>query len=242
MYIKSRDDEIYIGRGSGKRLKVDIHNAKHSIKIVSPFHSSSYIKDILKKARNGLNVTLITSNEIKEGDGKYCDLAYSDLIDQKRHVDDFAKEERDLKMRYSFFSLIIPLALFLFEYIFLGIIFLIIIGVVLRYYQNKRIYSYSYSSPIKLKLIYDKYNQKGHFGKHQVHSKIYVIDEKVAYLGSANFSHSGFVDSYETMIRIKDEKVVTKISQEVDDLFNDKENIYQDLSEWGKDLYDEPKN
>jgi len=105
-----------------------------------------------------------------------------------------------------------------------------------------RIYSYTYESPIKLKLIYDKYNRSGKKGKHQIHSKIYVIDEKVAYLGSANFSYSGFVDSYETMTRIKDPNAVTKISKEVDDLFNDKRIFSKDLAEWGQELYDEPRN
>lgn len=242
MWTKSRDDEIYIGRGAGNRLKSDIHNAKHSIKIVSPFHSSSYIKDLLKKARNGIDVTLITSNELKEGDGRYCNLTHSDLIDQHRHLDDFAEEERDKGMKYSGIAGVIPLALLFFGYYMFGIIALAIVGMVFYRYYSMRIYSYTYSSPIKLKLIYDKHNREGQDGGHQIHSKIYIIDERVAYLGSVNFSHAGFVDSYETITRIKDPNAIEKISKEVDDLFNDKRNFSKDLTEWGRELYDEPRN
>ncbi|MBT4647826.1 NgoFVII family restriction endonuclease, partial [archaeon] len=81
-----------------------------------------------------------------------------------------------------------------------------------------------------------------------IHSKIYVIDNKVAYLGSLNFTYNGLVQSYESGIKIKDKDAIKKISKEIDLLFqgrintNGKEMFFRDINEWGKSLYDEPNN
>jgi phosphatidylserine/phosphatidylglycerophosphate/cardiolipin synthase-like enzyme len=100
-----------------------------------------------------------------------------------------------------------------------------------------RIYFYSYYPLFKLKVFYSDKEGKGEY---LIHSKIYVIDNNIAYLGSANFTYTGFNKSYESVIYIKDRDAVRKISQEVDNLYNNSNLYYKDIQEWGKQIYSEP--
>lgn len=56
-----------------------------------------------------------------------------------------------------------------------------------------------------------------------VHSKIYVIDRKIAYLGSLNFTDNGFSSNFETRIRITDQHKVGELVDFVHDIFDDHE-------------------
>jgi phosphatidylserine/phosphatidylglycerophosphate/cardiolipin synthase-like enzyme len=47
-----------------------------------------------------------------------------------------------------------------------------------------------------------------------IHSKIYIIDDEIAYLGSLNFTGSGVKDNHETRIRTTDPEAVAKIIEE----------------------------
>ena len=74
-------------------------------------------------------------------------------------------------------------------------------------------YQYSWRFPIKILLsgISNKY----------VHSKIYIIDDKIAYVGSMNFTERGMRYNHEVRMKTKDEEVVGKLSTEFDSLFTD---------------------
>ena len=50
--------------------------------------------------------------------------------------------------------------------------------------------------------------------------KIFVIDEEIANLGSANFTYSGFKTHYETVIKVFDKNATIDISKEVEALYN----------------------
>lgn len=53
-----------------------------------------------------------------------------------------------------------------------------------------------------------------------IHSKMYVIDDKVAFLGSLNFTHYGTDTNHETCMKFTEPVVVAKIKQEIEDLYN----------------------
>ena len=75
-----------------------------------------------------------------------------------------------------------------------------------------------------------------------LHSKIYIIDNKIAYLGSLNFTHFGTKLNHETSIRTTDRNSILYINSEFDSLLNNEYYEKRDLQEWGKTLYDEPIN
>lgn len=241
MITHSTSDDIYIGRGAGKRLKEDLDRATRSVKIVSPYLTPSYVEDLLKLANKGVSITLITSNDVEKGDGNYSSLTHTDLIKQKRHTDEKEKELRKKGMKYSLFGGAIPLLLFFLNYYIYAIVTLAIVGFVFYEFYKKKIYSYSYFSPIKLKVVPDEYHDRKN-GKYLIHSKVYVIDDRIAYLGSVNYTHKAFKYNYETITKVTSQKAVEDISKEVDRLFLDKETFEKDIEEWGKTLYPEPKH
>lgn len=59
-FIMSKNNEIYIGRKAGKELLEDIHNAKKSVKIISPYLGPEYVKDLIGVKEKGVEVSLIT--------------------------------------------------------------------------------------------------------------------------------------------------------------------------------------
>ena len=73
-------------------------------------------------------------------------------------------------------------------------------------------------------------------------SKIYIIDNKIAYLGSLNFTHYGTKSNHETSIRITDRNALLYINSEFESLLVNDYYQERDLIEWGRSLYDEPIN
>lgn len=106
--------------------------------------------------------------------------------------------------------------------------------------RNKRIYSYNYSQlfPFKVYMSPNEDFDSDMF----IHSKIYLIDDKVAYLGSLNFTASGTKHNYETRIRTTDTKAVSEIKNEIYDLMNYSDLPERDIDYWGSQLYSEPIN
>lgn len=106
--------------------------------------------------------------------------------------------------------------------------------------KNKQIYHYTYSKLFPFKVYISP--EKSHFSDTFIHGKIYLIDDKIAYLGSLNFTNSGTKDNYETRIKTTDESAVLKIKEEINDLFYYSNLPERDIQKWGKQLYSEPIN
>ncbi|WP_394331702.1 phospholipase D-like domain-containing protein [Arenibacter certesii] len=66
-----------------------------------------------------------------------------------------------------------------------------------------------------------------------MHSKIYLVDHEIAYLGSLNFIYNGAHKNYETRIRIADRKAIKELNSEFDTLFDNENYLEKELSEWG---------
>lgn len=253
MFYNGAKCDIYIGKGAGKKLLYDIQNARKSVKIVSPYLSPFLITELINFRNRNLEVELITSDNIEDFYGNY-EKNITKLINQNRETDQIAVEKREKWkntskiLTYIGFGLLIILVGIGYYLkdpkIAFGLIPIIIIFLVVKLYKNKitntRIYSYWYSQlfPFKVYMSPDKSDQSDTF----IHSKIYLIDDKIAYLGSLNFTASGTKHNYETRIRTEDPNAIKEIKDEIYQLLNHSHLPERDIQYWGKELYNEPIN
>ena len=243
MYTKSRDAGIYLGRDAGRDLYNTILNANKSVKIVSPYLNPDYIKKLVNLKEKGVDVTLITSDYLEEKteEGPYGPYSsHMNFIKQDRKIDEDSVRRRSTNIRFTFACLVISIALMILGVFNIILSIIGLIGLLLIFFGiwaclQTVIYSYSYYPIFRLRVFFSK-----SWGSYLIHAKIYVIDDKVAFLGSTNFTYSGCVKSYESSIKITDPYAVGFISREVDNLFNNTQLQFLNIQEWGKKLYAEP--
>lgn len=254
MYTKSKYTGIYLGRNAGKYINESLDSAKHSVKIVSPFLAPQYIKKLVHLKERGVDVTLITSDKLEESKdyhvyGERC--YHTDIIKQDRALDDNALQKRNKNLIYSIYFFAFSICMFIVSLLLLillglnAIYFLVMFFSILgatgssiwmKLTYDIRIYSYSYHPIFRLKVFFSKNHGRDDY---LIHSKIYVIDDRVAFLGSTNFTYTGFVKSYESTIKISDFDAVKSISEEVEKLFNMTDLYYKNIHDWGRQLYHE---
>jgi len=231
----------------------DINNARNSVRIVSPYLSPFLITELIKLRKINLEVELITSDNIEDFYGHYEKNIHK-LIHQNRDIDYVAVEQREkwkvvskvlTYIGLGLFAILIGVAYYLKDIkVAFGLIPLLVIFLVVKLYRNKiknkRIYSYWYSQlfPFKVYMSPDQNKLSDTF----IHSKIYLIDNQIAYLGSLNFTSSGTKHNYETRIRTEDPKAIKEIKEEMYRLMNHSHLPERDIQLWGKQLYKEPIN
>ncbi|MCS3529832.1 phospholipase D family protein [Chryseobacterium sp. JUb7] len=245
--------DIYIGKSAGAKLMQDIRNAKRNVKIVSPYLSPFLIKELIDLHSRGINIRLITSDEIEDFYG--YDKNIHKLIIQHKHVDEKAKETRDSLVSLSgtlLFAMIglgvvlIPLIYllnnfkFAYGFILIALMFFVRDSVVKKIKRTK-VYHYTYKQLFPFKVFVSP-NSGNSFNKTFIHSKIYIIDDEIAYMGSLNFTGSGVKDNHETRIRTSDPNAVSKIIEEVKEIFYHSNLVERDVQFWGSQLYEEPDN
>ena len=107
MKTTSSKDSIYIGKNAGGELWEYIKNARHSLKIVSPYLSPNYIKELISLHNKGVKITLITADEIEVN--QYSDFKHSDIIKQKKVDNPNAKHNKKISYLVSFSFLLISI-------------------------------------------------------------------------------------------------------------------------------------
>lgn len=250
-FFNGADCDIYIGTGAGAKLLKDIRNAKKSIMIVSPYLSPSLVKELIEIRRNNIKVQLITTDEIKDFTGPYEKNIHK-LIIQHQSLDRTAKEQRDKwislakKIRYMIITLVCCLGALTYYLrdirLLWGIIPTVLLICLYEYYKykikNKRIYYYKYTQLFPFKVYISPPNNNGG----SIHSKIYLIDDAIAYLGSLNFTVSGTRLNYETRVRTMHPDAIMEIKREFNTLFYDSGLSERNIQMWGRSLYNEPIN
>jgi len=234
MITFSNKDHIYIGREAGKEIHEKIKNARTSVKVVSPYLSPDYIKELINLYKKGIKVTLITCDKIENN--SYSDFRPSDLIKKEKVQDEKSKKLKKFLFNSFIWSFIIsmlftvPAFVFSMPFIFAGIfLFASIIALV----SSKVISNYSFKyEPIFRIKVFDSASGKNRRSTELIHSKIFVIDEEIAFLGSINFTYSGFKTHYETTIKVEDKNAVRDISQEVESLYSSKDLKAKSVEEW----------
>lgn len=94
MFYNGANCDIYIGKGAGKKLKDDMYNAKRSVKIISPYLSPYLIKELINLKHRGIEVQLVTVDEIEEYRNSREKNIY-ELIRQHRQTDETAQIKRN---------------------------------------------------------------------------------------------------------------------------------------------------
>ena len=105
--------------------------------------------------------------------------------------------------------------------------------------KNIKIFNYNYSQLFPFKVFKSQYTDKEN--GILIHAKLYIIDDKIAYLGSLNFTYSGVKGNYESRLKTVDKNVINKLIEEFCSLMNSN-HPQKDIQLWGKELYPEPLN
>jgi len=242
MKIESNKNKINLGRKTGIEVLEEVRKAKKSVKIVSPYLSASYLEELLKLAKKGIKITLITSDDLPRGN-LFSDFKESDVIKQgRKFVDKDKKDKKDIGIKFSLMTLLFSIILLNLSFLFpillyISLIFIALGILLLINYCLVKTYNYEYYPIFNLK-VFDSQSGKKPESTSLIHSKIFLIDETILYLGSANFTYSAFNTHYETVIKVEDQNAVDKISKEIDKLFSSNYLKVRDIQEWGKQIYE----
>ena len=132
---------------------------------------------------------------------------------------------------FLIFSILEPIIIYISAALFITSL----ISIIINYHIKES--SYEYYSIFRLKVFDSKSSSKPE-STNLIHSKIFLVDEKILFLGSANFTYSAFQTHYETIIKVEDEKAIEDISNEIENIFNSTELKAKSINEWGKEIYE----
>lgn len=245
--------ELYVGQSSGKQLGEDIANAKKEVLIVSPYIDETKLDELITLKNRGVNVRLAFSDLNKK---QYKDILKK-LIHQDKETDIKKKEEKEKRKNYLFFGIIasLSIAVVLFtngiikafnKELNLSSIYVLLsfMCFYMAYYLWKKrevtrkieIYNYNYFEKLNFKYLRD--NGENMF----IHSKIYIIDRRVAYVGSLNYTTKGFTSNFETRVRITEKQKIAELVEFVHNIFDDHDVFKRHELYWlGKNVYAEEK-
>lgn len=246
--------EVYVGQNAGNQLNKDILSAKYEVIIVSPYIDESKIDDLINLKNRDVNVRLAFSDLRK----KQRENVLQKLISQHKEVD--VKKKEKVKKQIALFTyisvLLLSIAVFSAAYIelhlasreykvnntfALGAMVISLVALSKTWKKKKQIektdiYSYTYSEKLNFKFI--RNNDLSKF----IHSKIYIIDRKVAYLGSLNYTNNGFTKNFETRVRITQIEKVNELVDFVHEMLDDDVNFEKhELDDLGQETYNQVK-
>lgn len=246
--------DIYIGKGSGKMIMEDMLKATKSIRVMSPYLSAKLVDVLLDRFKLGISIELVTSDEIedhKHTDDKNC---YK-IIRQHKHVDEDLKNRKavfhwsgiGIMLLFGLIALVKLPGLFSESVELSDIVqFSVFAGFALfgeylwKQARRMRFWYYSYSSLFPIKIFYSYFSRK-HTDRSKafsLHSKLYIIDDRIAYLGSVNFTRSGQLFNHETRIRITDPEAIHQLKEEFEELLYNEYYNHRSENEWGRELYE----
>ena len=253
MFLNNTTCDLYMGTGAGKKLLKDIDNAKQSVKILSPYLSPSLVQKLIGLKHLGVDVQLITTDTIEDFYGDWKRNIH-ELIQQRTHKDPKAESQRKRwkKIRVVVNGLAILLLglliwlVFTFQnleatWLLIPTVTIVLIGQFLKTkIKKKRVFSYTYTQLFPFKVVMSPSTKP--YGGLFLHGKTYIIDDKIAYLGSLNFTNNGTKNNYESRIRLTGIESVQMIVEEFNRLLNHDTLPEVCIQSWGSTLYPEPMN
>lgn len=250
--IKTITGDIYIGKGAGKMILDDMMKARRSIRVMSPYLSAGLVDILLDRFALGIHIELVTSDDIEDHRNEKKN-SYRMVRQQKR-------VNKDLKNKKQFFHWTGIVWMFLFGFIALTnlpdlfedaaessdyIRFAVFAGItflghgIWKYAGKINFWQISYHPLFPFKIFYSVYSRRPDRSKaFNLHSKLYIIDDRIAYLGSVNFTRSGCLLNHETRIRITDLEAIRQLKDEFSELLWSEEYNHRSVDEWGRELYE----
>lgn len=239
--------EIFIGKNAGDDIYSCIKNAKKSITILSPYVSPEYILLLTEAFYKGLDVLLLTGSDMSSNEKTKNDI-YRNVLIQYQHLNKKAKKFRIYGLIISLLLLISAIGCGIWGYktgkndLLWSFVAVPILWKIFVKFKNKRIYFYTYEPIFDFGVFISPYDKKIDEAQYFIHSKIYIIDEKIAFVGSVNFTKNAFRTNYECYVKIEDPNTVTSISHEIKNLTQSEGTFYKDFSVVGRRIYTEPPN
>lgn len=240
------NSSLYMGTNAGAPVYHDIETASSNVLVLSPHVSEDHIDLLLKKHAQGVNVMLITSTDF-EGNHTSKDI-YKKLITQTSIIN-------EKKKRYCVFGLIIAYLLILSGAVTAGVgvylgkhelfwsLLALPIGLLaVKIIDRTRVYTYTYQSNMPFYVMASPNVDPRTSNQIFVNSKVFIVDEQIAYIGSPNFTSSSFQRQYESLFRIMDINIVNFIYKEINGLISDQGRLFRDINYIGKQIYPEPIN
>lgn len=216
--------EVFVGTSAGSPVYHEIREAKRSVRLISPYLGDHLVDVLLGCQDRGVAVSAIVSNDL----GNARDLARL-LVVQTAELD----ADRHRLSRYGslFGGFALALAVGLVVWATAGRS-LAVIGaalllglfsvLVVLYFRQLAVYVYGYGYRLGGLRVVPSPRCYPYAAKEAappfVHAKLYVIDDRVAYLGSANFTTSGLFDNLEAMVRLTSPEAVAELGRYIDEL------------------------
>jgi hypothetical protein len=236
--------DFYLGKGFGKKLREDILHAKESVLIVSPFVSPALIEETWDLLFKKKVVFTLIANEPSILNLSYDQMvAWAKIAGQSRIVNETSKKRFEQLVKISKVLKVLIIVLLVATLILLvkfgvgileeiveigsfptitfngfmptaALLVLSVLSIITRYIIKKIarktvVYTYEYTMPNICFLPNKKQTHNP-----IVHSKIYIIDKRIIYVGSGNFTYNGTRNNLEARVRIMDSQLATNLYAE----------------------------
>lgn len=204
MFMNRVECDIYVGKGAGNKLLKDLRHAQKSIKIVSPFISPKLLEVLKELHQKGIEISLISQQPDSKEASRLQELFAPILTTSSKGL----QSGNPPKYAVWFFVLLSTVLLFVLYILGKSHLFIPALIVILSPFlilklksgkPNKFIFPTKLCSPNS---------------RHRLHSKFYIIDNQIAYLGSLNFTRSGIYNNHESRVRTVDPKVIQSLNLE----------------------------
>lgn len=227
--------DIYLGRGAGRLLQKDMQQAQSDIWIVSPYLSGELLEGLIFHCQRGVRVHIVTAEtENLEPIARNpkiiipSPVSYPPGEEAQKKLISNAKIKRIIGFILIFLPiLLLFLGLLLFRPILLNAVFikLGIVGFGLAVVAGGLLLSSGKTDLInarRLPTYYFHYTSPFDFyvARRDVfpHLKLYLIDDKIAYVGSFNYTKSGVNSNIESSCRLIDKNAVVGIKTYVSEI------------------------
>lgn len=217
--------DVFVGTGAGSPIYHDIREAQRSVRVISPYLGDHLAEVLLACQERGVAVTAIVSND----GGNARDLARQ-LVVQDVQLDADRQRLSRYGTIFSVVALLVAIALLAramvarsFPTAASSLLLGLLAILALLFFQRLAIYLYTYRYRLRGLRVVPSPRCYPFAARDAcppfVHAKVYVVDDRVAYVGSANFTTSGLFDNLEAMVRLKSSEAVAALGRYVDELY-----------------------
>ena len=223
-FLEGISCDIYVGKKAGISVRNAIQKAKKSITVISPFLSGDMItEDIFSSLNKDVQVNIVSKDNEKIYPFLRKNLfKYHSILGFGKFILLFGKIILTALYLILSIAALEIFTLFLFDISFTKYVFPITKNNLLVLTIFLGIFTFFLRTAIKNNEFY--YSLRDNFNIHilsknyDLHSKIYIIDNKIAFLGSLNFTDTGFMLNHETCIKTTDKTAIKHLNNAYKDL------------------------